>query len=479
MADRPDRPGPSGHPDRPAAPVRLRADDLEWLLALMDTASVSPLEGGDPAGTAAAQRVVAQGATARGFTTRRLDQPPVEHLASAVTPLPVLRAAADPAFLAGQPSLVLGFGEAAPEHRRLVVNFHVDTVGPHLPPRLDGRVLHGRGAVDDKGPGVAAAVGIAAAYAEAPWLAHTVEARLQSVPGEEGGAMGVYGTRWLVERGETGRLMLFAEPTGLRVLDACSATMTPVLRVTGADATDDHPGDGHNATLALGFLACHLGGELDRLTRGTGAKVCVAGVHTGTAHNRVYGTGELLLNIAYFDTATGRRLAAEVDRLAAEAGKAFADRFHGTALAGRTAADWDRVVGVEWRKRGLPALANRDAAMEALLARCGLPRHDGVADGTAFTCDAIWAAGPGRYAAVCGPGSLDGNGAHTPHEHVRLDDLDAYATRVRDLVLAFGEHIRTREPDRTPGPDRTYDLDRTHDLGRARERGRHARADEQ
>ncbi|MFD9906472.1 M20/M25/M40 family metallo-hydrolase [Streptomyces sp. NPDC059063] len=439
----------AAHPAEPVAsltePVRLSADDLEWLLALMDVPSVSPLEGGDPAAAAAAQRVVAQGATARGFSIRRMSHPSVEHLTDTVTPLPVLRAAADPAFLEGQPSLVLGIGRPAAESHRVVLNFHVDTVGPHVPPRLDGRVLRGRGAVDDKGPGVAAAVGVAAAYAAAPWLRDTVEVQLAAVPGEEGGAMGVYGTRWLVESGVTGRLMLFAEPTGLRVLDACSATMTPVLRVTGTDTTDDHPADGHNATLALGFLACHLGRELDRAARDSGAKVCVAGVRTGTAHNRVYGSGELLLNIAYFDTATGQRLAAEVERLTAEAGKRFADRFAGTAVAGRVAADWDRVVGLEWRKRGLPALANRDAAMEALLAACGLPRHDGVADGTAFTCDAIWAAAPGRYVAVCGPGSLDGNGAHTPHEHVALDDLDAYATRVRDLVLRFGRHVGTAD----------------------------------
>jgi acetylornithine deacetylase/succinyl-diaminopimelate desuccinylase-like protein len=78
--------------------------------------------------------------------------------------------------------------------------------------------------------------------------------------------------------------------------------------------------------------------------------------------------------------------------------------------------------------------------MESLLARCGLPRHDGIADGTAFTCDAIWAAGSGRYVAICGPGDLLANGAHGPGEHICVDDLDDYATRVRDLICAFGEY---------------------------------------
>ncbi|NLX21410.1 MAG: M20/M25/M40 family metallo-hydrolase [Phycisphaerae bacterium] len=34
----------------------------------------------------------------------------------------------------------------------LALNAHVDTVAPHLPPRVEGDIIHGRGAVDDKGP---------------------------------------------------------------------------------------------------------------------------------------------------------------------------------------------------------------------------------------------------------------------------------------------------------------------------------------
>ncbi|MGH8897243.1 MAG: M20/M25/M40 family metallo-hydrolase [Egibacteraceae bacterium] len=432
--------------------VRLCPADLDWLRTLLEVPTVSPLEGGDLATVGDAQQAFEEGAMARGYSRRRHDSPPAAMLDRPDVPLPVRQAAAgDPAaFLAAQPSLVMGLGRPQPCDRRLIVNFHIDTVGPHVPPRLAGRVLHGRGSVDDKGPGVAAAIGAAAAWAEAPWLADAIEVQVASVPGEEGGAMGVYGTRWLVESGCVGRLMLFAEPTGGRVHDACSAAMTLRLRVDGEDATDDYPGDGHNATLALGFLAAYLGRELGGLAEALGAKVCVAGLHTGTAHNRVYGTGELRLNLAYYDLTTAEALAAAVERLVVDARELFAAQFANSTIARRLVADWDKVVRLDWLKRGLPPLANRDPEMEALLAACGLPRHDGIADGTAFTCDAIWAGGLGGYTAVCGPGHLDVNGAHTPDEFVDLDDLDEYATRIRNLVLRFGAHVTGRSQEIRP-----------------------------
>ena len=36
--------------------------------------------------------------------------------------------------------------------RRLALNVHVDTVCPYFPPRIEGDIVHGRGACDDKGP---------------------------------------------------------------------------------------------------------------------------------------------------------------------------------------------------------------------------------------------------------------------------------------------------------------------------------------
>jgi acetylornithine deacetylase/succinyl-diaminopimelate desuccinylase-like protein len=420
--------------------IRLRNADLDWLRALMDVPSVSPLEGGDPEAVRQAQKILAEGAELHGVRSTWLTAPTVADLPETGVPQPV-RDVADESFLAAQPSLLLAFGDAQPAERRIVLNFHVDTVGPHVPPRLVGRTLHGRGAIDDKGPGVAAIVGVARAFAEDPSLAVRVEVVVCSVPGEEGGAMGCYGTRWLVDQGVTGRLTIFAEPTGNRVLDACSAAMTPRITVTGADSTDDHPGDGHNATLALGFLAGYLGRGLAPLADRLGAKVCVSGLHSGHAHNRVYGSGQLLLNLAYFERGAGERLAAEVETLVAAAGPAFAAEHGNSSIARKLVEDWAEVVRLDWLKRDLPPLSNRDTEMESLLASVGLDRHDGIADGSAFTCDAIWASDSPGYTAICGPGHLDTNGAHTPGEHVELDALNDYATRIRDLVRRFGGNL--------------------------------------
>ncbi|OIK07909.1 peptidase M20 [Streptomyces monashensis] len=439
-------------PEAPAGsngPVRFRAEDVRWLLDLMAENTVSPFEGGDPSGIARAQELFAAGAVRRGLALKQRTCPPADFLSQPGVPEQVHQAVqGDPeGFLGAQPSVVVGMGDPQPADRRLVFNFHMDTVGPHVPPRLDGRTVHGRGAVDDKGPGVAALLGIAAAFAEDPGLAHEIEVQIASVPGEEGGAMGVYGTRWLVESGVVGRLMVFAEPTGGRSLDACSAAMTPQVSVTGDDSTDDHPYDGHNATLALSLLACSLTDRLAPIAERLGAKVCVAGLHTGMSHNRVYGSGRLRLNIAYYDTAAAAELARAVEESLPAARAELLERYPDNPVARRLAEDWTKVVRLDWLKRSLPPLANRDPEMEALLASCGLPRHDGVADGSAFTCDAIWAAGPGRYVVTCGPGTLDGNGAHTPTEHVRLDDLETYATRCRDLVLRFGAKARLPRTD--------------------------------
>ncbi|MEU9980221.1 M20/M25/M40 family metallo-hydrolase [Streptomyces sp. NPDC050856] len=416
--------------------------DVEFLVRLMDIPSVSPLEGGEAGQTARAQELFAREAEARGFRVLLARAPGPEVLDAPEVPLPVRSFfAAAPGLLAAQPSVVVAMGAPdAPAGRRLVINFHMDTVGPHLPPRLADGVLYGRGAVDDKGPGVAALAGVAAAFAREPAIAGAVEVRLCSVPGEEGGAMGSFGTRWLTSLGQVGRLTLFAEPTGRTFMDSSTATMTLRLRVEGQDSTDDHPEQGHNATVALGFLAARLAGELGG-DRADGSRVTVAGLETGSAHNRVYGSGQLLLNIAYPDTGTGALMRRRVTDALAGARGAFRAAYSGNPLTRRVADDWDDVVRAEWLKQGLPTLANRDPAMEAVLRGAGLRRHTPATDGAPFTCDAIWAGGPGRYVCVCGPGRLDRNGAHTEREHVAVGDLAAYTDTVRRTVLRFAHAV--------------------------------------
>lgn len=438
-----DTASPSRHRDR--APVRLGEEDLAWLSRLLSVPSVSPFEGGDPHQVAEAQRVFADGALARGFDRLFYDSPRLDEVVGPQLPLSVRARLDDPGFLSAQPSLIVGLGRAQPEHRRLVLNFHVDTVGPHVPPSWDGSMLRGRGTVDDKGPGVAATVGVAAAFAAEPSLQDEIQVLVASVPGEEGGAMGVYGTRWLVGRGYTGRLMIFAEPTGCEVYDASSATMTARLSVVGDDSTDDFPDRGHNATVALALLTDLLTAEVLPLAERLGAKACIGGLHTGISHNRVYGTGQLLINIAYLSLSDADALVAAVAGTVERSAGVARRRYAGTRSLTRLLEDWPAVVRLDWLKRGLPPLDNRNEAMEAVLASAGLPRRDAVAAGLAFTCDAIWAGGHGRYVAACGPGSLDGCRAHTTDEHVDRNELDRYATAVRDLILSFAAHVRRSE----------------------------------
>ena len=286
-------------------------------------------------------------------------------------------------------------------------NVHLDTVAGHVPPAFDGRRFTGRGAVDAKGPAVALLAGLRAA-ASHPAVGRDVTVLLQAVAGEEGGALGTYGTRPLLEAGHHGRLNVFCEPTGLRALPRATASMTARITVTGEDAVDDHPDAGHNATVLLGFLAQHLAAHLDGAV--PGARVCLAGLHTGRTHNRVHGAGTLLVNLSYRTTADGRHLKAAVTRHVTGGLLRFTELFASTREFARTARDATDITRLGWDKHGLPALDNGDAWAEALLARAGARPANGD---PGFTCDAIWAAGlDDAFTAVLGPGDLATNHAH-------------------------------------------------------------------
>src|SRR5690606_27144363 len=184
----------------------------------------------------------------------------------------------------------------------------------------------------------------------------------------------------------------------------------------------------------LGFLAQYLGRALDPRA-GAGA-VCLAGLHTGTLHNRVYGAGALLLNLSYAAPEAGR----ELERALAEAFDAgldaFTGAFAGTRLFGRTAAEARRVTRLEWRKRGLPVLDDRDPWGPELMRRAGIAPWP--AGEPAFTSDAIWMAGvPGACTAVLGPGDLAANNAHADGEYADAAELDAFADAVARLLTAF------------------------------------------
>ncbi|MEU0192434.1 M20/M25/M40 family metallo-hydrolase [Streptomyces afghaniensis] len=449
MVDVPARPalpaGTAAHspPAALPAPVRLTPADHDLLLDLLGTPTAGPLETGTDGPAVRlweAGRAYAAAASTIGLKVLRHAPPDPAALRRDDVPLTVREAAHDETFLASQPSLVLRLGPELPRQDTVMFNVHLDTVAGWWPARFDGRRFTGRGAVDAKGPAVALLAGIRAARAAEPALGSRVGVLVQAVAGEEGGAMGTFGTRPLVEDGFTGGLNLFCEPTGHRFLPRSTASMTALVRVAGKDAVDDRPEAGHNATVLLGHISHYLARILPpRIGDG---RVCVAGLHTGERHNRVYGTGRLLLNLTYGSRSAGRAAETALEQALREALADFTSGAARTPDLARTASDATRITSLHWYKRGLPALDGRGRApwAEELL-----ERHAGLVcwpdEEPAFTCDAIWMADvPGSYTAVFGPGDLDTNHAHAPGEYVDLDALDRYADEIARILVARVRH---------------------------------------
>ncbi|MGH3898730.1 MAG: M20/M25/M40 family metallo-hydrolase [Pseudonocardiaceae bacterium] len=426
--------------------AELLEADRDLLLRLLRMPTAGPLETG-PDGVAPrlweAQHAYAEAAAGLGFVPVHHAAVKPEALRGNDVPLAVRRAVAEiPGFLDGQPSLVLQLGPAMSREATVMFNVHLDTVSGLEPAGFDDVRFHGRGAIDAKGPAVALLAGIRAAVTAEPAIGTRVGVLIQVVSGEEGGAMGTIGTRPLVERGFVGRLNLFCEPTGRRYLPRATAAATARVCVDGCDAIDDRPDHGHNATVLLGFLAQHL--ALALAPHAADGPVCVAGLHTGRLHNRVYGTGELLVNLSYTSPQAGRRLEAAFAVALRDGLAEFARRFASTRDFALTAAQAASVTRLEWLKQGLPTLANTDPWCEALLDRAGLARWP--ADEPAFTCDAIWMDGvPGTFTAVFGPGDLAANHAHAAGEFAELAELERFAADVARTLVSFSQTLSSSQ----------------------------------
>ncbi|WP_329078224.1 M20/M25/M40 family metallo-hydrolase [Streptomyces niveus] len=425
----------------PRAAVGLTDADRELLLRLLALRTTGPLEtgGGEPVELWEAQHAYAEAAGRLGFRVVHHAPAGPDALTGADVPRAVAKAAEDrPGFLDCQPNMVLRLGPELPRAATVMFNVHLDTVAGGGPVSFSGSRFYGRGSIDAKGPAVGLLAGLRGALAASPALGTEVGVLIQLVSGEEGGAMGVFGTKPLVEQGYVGRLNVFCEPTGLRVLSRATASMTARLRVDGRDGIDDEPGAGHNATVLLGYLAQHLAAELPPYA--VDGQVCVAGLHTGSMHNKVYGTGQLLINLSYGSKDTGRKLEAALDDVLRTGVERFRERFADSPTFATTARDAARVTHLDWLKRRLPALYADDAwVRELLLDRAGLAPWP--AELPAFTCDAIWLAGvPGTSTVVFGPGDLGANQAHAEGEFADLADLDRYARHIGRLLTSFARN---------------------------------------
>lgn len=405
------------------------------LLALLKINTVTPMEGGDGALNASANQAFVEMAELIGMRVLFSGKGELPEKPDFVVPRTIAQRMAErPDFLECQPHLVLELGNGDIEHT-LMFNFHMDCVGPHLPASLENGLLRGRGAVDNKGPGVALLAALAALQQQCPGIFDNTRVLVMAVAGEEGGAMGVYGTRCLVERGYIGRLNVFVEPSNGDYFDTSTTSMTWEVRVDGKGSTDDFPGQGQNATLMLAFLAQHMAATLSPVMEALNVKMTLAGLHTGHQHNRVYGEGRLLFNFAYADVDSARRAREAVTTVFEDGLAAFADIFCVRPPFAHSAASIHKVCTASWISSELPVLNNRHPEMESLLCSVGLLRNANINE--AFTCDAMWAQRPGSYTIVFGPGSLVRNGAHTADEHVALADLDAFADTAARLIVAF------------------------------------------
>lgn len=408
---------------------------LERLLSL-DT--VTPMEGGGAWQIEPAYDILAELAEQIGPVEAHRLTGTVEGTAGGLVPRTVLAKIEEGGeeFLAPQRNMVLRLGAPHPAPQ-LLFNAHIDTVAPFLPTRFEDGVYYGRGACDAKGPAVAMLAGLEAAVRRSPGLLDEIGIVMQFVVGEEGGAMGVYGTRDLFARGYRGDLNLFLEPTGGAFIDFSSASMTAEIRVDGTGCTDDSPHRGDNATLILAAVAGHLSRHVAPVAAGMGAKFCLAGLHSGNAHNRVYGEGRLLINIAYLDNEAGRAIESEIEKGVADALSNLERDFHDNPFFSQTAARAREITKLVWLKRGLPTLRNRNPELEACLEAAGFRRLPEAEAEKSFTCDAIWGGGEGKYGAIIGPGDLTANGAHTAYEHIAFADLEAFARQVATLLEQF------------------------------------------
>ncbi|MBD8498986.1 M20/M25/M40 family metallo-hydrolase [Paenibacillus arenosi] len=410
------------------------------LLELLAYDTVSPMETGQPSLIAEAQQRYASFALTRIGAHIVIHEPPHPALLEGEeVPLSVKERASrmGGVFWSSQPNFVLRIGPQRPPAQTLVFNFHMDTVDGSFPVTYDGETFVGRGAVDMKGPGVALLAGIEAALRDKPDLTDSYTIIIQCVSGEEGGAMGVYGTKVLVDQGWYGRLNVFAEPSNGVYFDKSTTSMTARIVVEGKDATDDAPHSGHNATLLLGFIAQQLFANLSVPITEAGGKMCLAGLHTGQMHNKVYGSGQLLMNFAYLSTEAGQQFRLWIEDAFADAVHRFSDTFSTIAGSALTAKDREQICRLEWVKQGLPVLNNRDESLERFLGALGLERSPDDHLHETFTCDAMWAQREESYTIVYGPGSLEKNLAHADGEWITRQQLEEYANSIRHLLLSY------------------------------------------
>ncbi len=272
----------------------------------------------------------------------------------------------------------------------VTLSTHLDTVPPHIPPRLDGDRLYGRGACDAKGI-------VAAMLAAADRLAETGEHRvdLLLVVGEEKGSDGARAANRLPA---TSRYLVNGEPTESKLATGAKGSLRVTLRTRGREAHSAYPDLGESAIepmLALLPEISRVDWPRDPVLGAT--TVNVGTIRGGTEANIIPGSCEAE---AMF------RLIGDVADVKARLEQWVAGRAQIAYGSTIPAMHFHTIDGFE----SAPVAYTTDIP---LLSRWGKPL-------------------------LFGPGSI--HVAHTPDEHIEVAELrasvDAYVRLVRALLVA-------------------------------------------
>lgn len=274
--------------------------------------------------------------------------------------------------------------------RGVTFSTHLDTVPPHIPPRLDGTRLYGRGACDAKG--IAAAM-----LAAADRLVAAGEDRIDLlfVVGEEQGSDGARAANNL---SATSRFLVNGEPTESRLASGAKGSLRVTVRTRGREAHSAYPHLGESAIeplLALLPTLKDLPLPSDPVLGET--TVNVGTIRGGTAANIIPAHAEAEMMV---------RLVGDVDPMK--------KMIEGWA-AGRAEVEFGSYIPAQ-HFHTVPGFETAPMAYTSdipLLTRWGTPL-------------------------LFGPGSI--HVAHTPDEYISVDELrssvDAYERIARHLLSA-------------------------------------------
>ncbi|GAC1682934.1 MAG: succinyl-diaminopimelate desuccinylase [Gemmatimonadaceae bacterium] len=137
----------------------------------------------------------------------------------------------------------------------ITLSTHLDTVPPHIPPRIAGDVIHGRGSCDAKG------IGAAMICAAQRLRGRGVPVALLFVVGEETAHDGARAADdWAAGGNIVSRALVNGEPTERTLAVGTKGAMRFTLRTAGRAAHSAYPELGVSATHALVTLLAELNG---------------------------------------------------------------------------------------------------------------------------------------------------------------------------------------------------------------------------